>query len=94
MKTTEKVSGWALCKEGMFWGCIYSDARSTEYGWVSEIDKIKLDTHSKEMPPTKTWFTYQNSHYAKEMNTGHWVVVEITKQLEIVNEKTKEGDPS
>lgn len=79
-----KISGWALGFNSKYWGLTYDDGHSSEYGWTDNIDQIKIDRISVDMPNTKTWFTYKNSHYADEMNKGDWVFVEIVKTLEVI----------
>lgn len=75
--------GWALQHNGKYWGLLYADGQSTQYGWTDDIDEIEISERD-EKPPTKSWFTYLGSHYIPEMEKGEWVVVEITKGLKVV----------
>ena len=79
-----KISGWALGLNGKFWGLIYSDGHSSEEGWTDDIDKIKIDSRSEEMPNSKTWFTYSGSHYENEMKKGEWYYIEVVKILTVI----------
>lgn len=79
-----RISGWALCLDGKFWGSIYNDGHSSEDGWTDDIDKISIDSESKDMPSSKTWFTYSGSHYEKEMQKGEWRYIEVVKTFRLI----------
>lgn len=79
-----KISGWALGLNGKFWGLIYSDGYSTTYGWTDDVDKIEIDSNSKDMPKTKVWFVCADSHYRDEVNKGEWYYIEVVKILTVI----------
>lgn len=80
------TSGWALQYKGKFWGLLQKDGHSSVYGWVddSDINAICIDTHTKNKPPTKAWFTHNNSTLISEINKGEWVKVSVVTKLEVL----------
>lgn len=77
--------GWALQYDGKYWSEFPSyDAKCVApQGWGDDVRYIQISCRD-EMPPSKTWFTYTNSPYEKEMKKGEWVFVEIRTSLSLV----------
>ena len=77
--------GWALHLDGKYWSEFPTwDAKCmASQGWGDDVQYIQVSRDDKK-PPIKTWFTYSNSPYEKEMNKGEWVFIEIRTSLKVV----------
>lgn len=66
-------------KDGLAWGVVYADGKSTAYGWIPpEIAPI----HDPQFCKRPEDLTYEGSYYVKELSTGKLVHVE--RRIEVI----------
>ena len=77
----KKESGVMLMKDGMGWGIVYEDGRSTSYGWIPAEDAPIHDPKFCKKPFDVTW---SGDHNLPEIRKGKLVkVVRITTVKEV-----------
>lgn len=77
-------SGVMIMKDGKAWGEVYSDGRSTSYGWVDQENATIHDPRFCKRPED---IEYEGGPNVKELRTGKLVHVERRTQV-ILKEMT------
>lgn len=73
--------GVMVMKDGLAWGKVYEDGRSTEYGWINPADAKIYDS---KFCTNTTDVTYQGSYLIDELKKGVLVHVERITQVNIL----------
>jgi len=74
-------NGVMVMKNGMGWGLLYSDGRSTSYGWVIPENAIISNPKYCKNPQD---LTYENSRDVPELCSGKLVSVQRTTSVSVL----------
>ena len=79
---TEIATGVIVMKNNKAWGEVYSDGRSTSYGWVNPTN-VELNNSLYCTKPTD--LTYTGSPYEAELSTAELLKVERKVILTVIS---------
>lgn len=75
--SSESIKGFVIQLGSKFWGILYEDGRSKEYGWV---DLKHAEIYKKINQPEDA--TYENSPYIAELKKATLVEVTVDKIID------------